>query len=151
MTAHPDPTPPPASTDPYVAATQQRVLISGEQRPVIIGAALVLLRHRAKSIRHNRELQVSMADKLVLDVVLDLLDVFERHIGERPPSQDAWFGAWECGCSDTERSPLGIPEFCPEHGRKLISNSAGVTKVQLNHSGVSGYGIHRGPHSVSKS
>lgn len=54
---------------------------------------------------------------------------------------EAWFGAWECGCTDTERSPRGIPEFCPVHGDKPLSDSKGRTKVQLNHSGVSGYGF----------
>jgi hypothetical protein len=58
-------------------------------------------------------------------------------------SSDAWFGAWECGCTDTERSPGGIPELCPEHGARLVSDNNGRTKVQLNHAGISGYGFHR--------
>jgi hypothetical protein len=57
----------------------------------------------------------------------------------------AWFGAWQCGCSITERKPDRIAEFCPMHGRPLLSNAAGQTKVELNHSGVSGYGFHAGP------
>lgn len=36
----------------------------------------------------------------------------------RPQPDEAWFGAWACGCSTTERSPIGIPEFCPVHGEQ---------------------------------
>jgi hypothetical protein len=57
-------------------------------------------------------------------------------------SSEAWFGAWECGCTDTERSVGGIPEFCPEHGTRPVSDDHGRTKVRLNHAGVSGYGFH---------
>jgi hypothetical protein len=56
---------------------------------------------------------------------------------------EAWFGAWECGCTHTERSARAIPLFCPEHGESLVSDDKGRTKVQLNHAGVSGYGFHR--------
>jgi hypothetical protein len=54
---------------------------------------------------------------------------------------EAWFGAWECGCTDTETRATGIPEHCPRHGEKLICDDKGRTKVQLTHSGLSGYGF----------
>ena len=61
---------------------------------------------------------------------------------------EAWFGAWECGCSDTERSPVGIPRVLPGPWAEAHQQlRRGPTKVQLNHSGVSGYGFHAGPSS----
>lgn len=80
-----------------------------------------------------------------LVAMVDQAGVVARELVRAQASTEAWFGAWECGCSDTETSPLGIPEFCPVHGRKLLSNFAGQTKVQLNHSGVSGYGFRPSP------
>lgn len=52
----------------------------------------------------------------------------------------AFFAAWECGCTDTEPSAPLIPDVCPEHGDELVSDYHGRTKVELTHSGVSGYG-----------
>ena len=80
MTAHPDPTPPPASTDPYVAKAQQRVLTLAEKRALPPLAAIVRLRQRAHTIR--RDGATTIGDKLVLDVVLDLLDVVEQVAGQ---------------------------------------------------------------------
>lgn len=95
------------------------------------GNAPLALLHLAEALKREQD----RSEELAAEV---------ERLRARAP-KEAWFGAWECGCSDTEESPLGIPEFCPQHGRRLISNMAGQTKVQLNHSGVSGYGFHPGP------
>jgi hypothetical protein len=101
--------------------------------------AVELEESRERAIRWAVTLEGECAEK---DDEIERLHAALSHYTARA---EAWFGAWECGCSDTETSPTRIPEFCPNHGRKLISSLAGQTKVQLNHSGVSGYGFEPGP------
>jgi hypothetical protein len=85
--------------------------------------------------------------QIVAETKHDVTEQFEQIEAER---REAWFGAWECGCTDTETGPTRIPMFCPVHGEKLISDDKGRTKVQLTHSGVSGYGYrYRSPETES--
>ena len=80
MTAHPDPTPPPASTDPYVAGAQQRVLTLAEKRAQPVDKKLDLLRVTLRKIR--RDDFASMVDKRVIDVLDGVLDVVEQVAGQ---------------------------------------------------------------------
>jgi len=79
MTA-PDPTPPAASTDPYVAKAQQRVLTLAEKRTVPPEVALPLIRLKLRNLIDSGA--CSVADKVLTLLVLDLLDVVEQVAGQ---------------------------------------------------------------------
>jgi len=81
MTA-PDPTPPPASTDPYIAAKQQRVLTMAEKRELTPAEALVLIRNALGN--YSRDRLHTISDRNLAALVLWLADVVEEVITERP-------------------------------------------------------------------
>jgi len=69
-------TAPEPSSDPYVAAAQHRILTAAEKRELAPADRLVLLRNSLGNLR--RAAWVSIADKHVIDQVLDLADVVEQ-------------------------------------------------------------------------